>query len=367
MKVVTFVGTRPEIIKVSATVRCLDKQFEHTLVHTGQNYDRQLKDVFLEELGMPKVEYYLDAAGDSGVETMANVLSSSYRVLQEISPDAFLCLGDTNSCMALLSAKRLKIPTFHMEAGNRCFDDRVPEEIIRRIVDHTADINLPYTQIAKDYLIREGLNPYNIVTTGSPMREVLNSYTEKIAKSVILETLNLELNDYILASIHREENVDSTKEFLQIIKLLEEIGEQRDVDIILSTHPRTRKKIRELGVQTKQIRYIEPLGFIDYIALMKSALVTISDSGTITEESHILKTKAISIRQSHERPEGMEASVLPIIEPNAKLLENAIKLVLNNDVNNSSVDDYEDTNVADKVANTILSYTHYVNRSTWKK
>lgn len=368
----TVVGTRPEIIRLSRVMQACDKYFEHILVHTGQNYDYELNEIFFNDLGIRKPDHFLNAAGTTGAETIGNVIIGVDRILDQVQPEALLVLGDTNSCMAVLPAKRRKIPTFHMEAGNRCFDMRVPEEINRRIVDHTADINLTYSTIARDYLLAEGLLADLVIKTGSPMFEVLNYYKAKIEASNILETLDLKENQYFIVSAHREENINSEKNFLDLVDMLNAVAEKYQYPVIVSTHPRTRNRIEELKVEFNPlIQLLKPLGFSDYNKLQLSAKATLSDSGTINEESSILNFPALNLRQAHERPEGMEeASVmmvglkterilqgLDILESQLRGTERSLRLV----------EDYSMPNVSEKVARIILSYTDYVNRVVWKK
>ncbi|HBO6895650.1 TPA: UDP-N-acetyl glucosamine 2-epimerase, partial [Pseudomonas aeruginosa] len=311
LKVVTVVGTRPEIIRLSRVMAKLDQYCDHVLVHTGQNYDYELNEIFFQDLGIRKPDYFLNAAGSSGAETIGNVIIAVDRVLGEIDPDALLVLGDTNSCMAVLPAKRRKIPTFHMEAGNRCFDMRVPEEINRRIVDHTADVNLTYSTIARDYLLREGLSPDMVIKTGSPMFEVLEHYRDGIESSDILERLGLKTERFFVVSAHREENIDSDKNFLKLVSMLNAVAEKYSLPVIVSTHPRTKKRIEATEAKFHEgIKLLKPLGFKDYNKLQITAKAVISDSGTISEESSILNFPALNIREAHERPEGMEEAVV---------------------------------------------------------
>lgn len=372
LKLMTVVGTRPEIIRLSRVMQACDKYFDHILVHTGQNYDYELNEIFFNDLGIRKPDYFLNAAGATGAETIGNVIIGVDKVLDEVQPEALLVLGDTNSCMAVLPAKRRKIPTFHMEAGNRCFDMRVPEEINRRIVDHTADINLTYSTIARDYLLAEGLPADLVIKTGSPMFEVLNHYKAKIESSNILETLSLKENQYFIVSAHREENINSDQNFLDLVNMLNAVAEKYQYPVIVSTHPRTRNRIEELKVEFNPlVQLLKPLGFSDYNKLQLSAKAALSDSGTINEESSILNFPALNLRQAHERPEGMEeASVmmvglkadrilqgLDILESQKRGSERTLRLV----------EDYSMPNVSEKVARIILSYTDYVNRVVWKK
>lgn len=371
LKVVTVVGTRPEIIRLSRVMAKLDEHCEHVLVHTGQNYDYELNEIFFQDLGIRKPDHFLNAAGASGAETIGNVIIAVDRVLAEVQPEALLVLGDTNSCMAVIPAKRRKIPTFHMEAGNRCFDMRVPEEINRRIVDHTADINLTYSTIARDYLLREGLPPDMVIKTGSPMFEVLNHYRDGIEASDVLERLGLQAGKFFVVSAHREENVDSDKNFLKLVDVLNTVAEQYDYPVIVSTHPRTQKRVYAMGVKFHaNVRLLKPLGFKDYNKLQLTAKAVLSDSGTINEESSILNFPALNIREAHERPEGMEEAAammvglevervlqgLQILASQARGEERSLRLV----------GDYSMPNVADKVVRIIHSYRDYIMRTVWK-
>lgn len=372
LKLMTVVGTRPEIIRLSRVMQACDKYFDHILVHTGQNYDYELNEIFFNDLGIRKPDHFLNAAGATGAETIGNVIIGVDKVLDEVQPEALLVLGDTNSCMAVLPAKRRKIPTFHMEAGNRCFDMRVPEEINRRIVDHTADINLTYSTIARDYLLAEGLPADLVIKTGSPMFEVLNHYKAKIEASNILETLGLTENAYFIVSAHREENINSDQNFLDLVDMLNAVAEKYQYPVIISTHPRTRNRIEDLKVKFNPlVQLLKPLGFSDYNKLQLSAKAALSDSGTINEESSILNFPALNLRQAHERPEGMEEAAvmmvglkadrilqgLDILESQLRGTERTLRLV----------EDYSMPNVSEKVARIILSYTDYVNRVVWKK
>ncbi|MGE6450721.1 non-hydrolyzing UDP-N-acetylglucosamine 2-epimerase [Pseudoalteromonas tetraodonis] len=372
LKVVTVVGTRPEIIRLSCTIAKLDEFCEHILVHTGQNYDYELNQIFFEDLEIRAPDIFLECAGATAAETMAQVISKADAMFAEVKPDAVLILGDTNSAMAAIPAKRKKIPIFHMEAGNRCFDMRVPEEINRKIVDHISDVNMPYTDIAREYLLAEGLKPDLIVKTGSPMDEVLNRYKEKITNAEILSTLDLIPSEYFVVSVHREENVDSEKNIHSYVQVLNTIAEKYKYPIIVSTHPRTRKKIDLLNLEFHPlVRLIKPLGFSDYIKLQMEAKVVLSDSGTITEESSILNFPAINIRDAQERPEGFEEGAVMFTGMNVERILQAIEILekqprgkvrLINKVNN-----YIAPNVSDKVLRTIISYTDYVNKFVWKK
>lgn len=372
LKVVTVVGTRPEIIRLSMTIAKLDEYTDHVLVHTGQNYDYELNQIFFDDLGIRSPDVFLECAGSTAAETMAQVISKSDKLFEEVKPEAVLILGDTNSALSAISAKRKKIPIFHMEAGNRCFDLRVPEEINRKIVDHISDVNLPYSDIARDYLLREGISPDLIVKTGSPMDEVLNHYDEKISQSDVLERLNLESNGYFLVSVHREENVDSDRNINNYVLALNTIAERYDLPIIVSTHPRTRKKIDLLNLKFHPlVRLMKPLGFSDYICLQKEAKVVLSDSGTITEESSILNFPAINIREAQERPEGFEEGAVMFTGMSVERILQAIEILDDQPRSEqrllNKVADYIAPNVSDKVLRTILSYTDYVNRVVWKK
>lgn len=372
LKVMTVVGTRPEIIRLSRVMAKLDEHCEHILVHTGQNYDYELNEIFFQDLGIRKPDHFLSAAGNSGAETIGNVIIKVDQVLAEVNPEALLVLGDTNSCMAVIPAKRRKIPTFHMEAGNRCFDMRVPEEINRRIVDHTADINMSYSTIARDYLVAEGLPPDRIIKTGSPMFEVLNYYREGIEASTVLERLNLKEGQFFVVSAHREENVDSDKNFMKLVDVLNTVAAHYNLPVIVSTHPRTQKRVDAMGVTFHpNVQLLKPLGFKDYNKLQLSAKAVLSDSGTINEESSILNFPALNIREAHERPEGMEEAAammaglevervmqgLAILETQSRGELRDLRLVA----------DYSMPNVADKVVRIIHSYRDYVMRTVWKQ
>ena len=372
IKIATIVGTRPELIRLSRVISKLDKYCEHIFVHTGQNYDYELNEIFFDDLDIRKPDIFLESAQDSPASSIGNIISLSDKAMTKHNPDAVLILGDTNSSLAAIAAKRKKIPIFHMEAGNRCFDFRVPEEINRRIVDHISDINLPYSSIAKSYLLREGLPPDQVIKTGSPMKEVLDFYSDKINSSKILDQLELKPYEFFLISSHREENVDSEKNLLHIIEILNALVEKYDYPIIFSTHPRTQKRLDGLGLKLdKKIQFHKPFGFSDYIKLQTESKCVLSDSGTITEESSILNFPAINIREVHERPEGNEeASVImsgldsELVIQSLELLENQArgkKRILN------MVDDYMVDNVSEKVLRIILSYTGYINRKVWNK
>lgn len=371
LKIMTIVGTRPEIIKLSRVIYELDKYSRHYLVHTGQNFDYELNEIFFEELEIRKPDYFLNAAGKNAAETIGNVIIKSDEIFENIKPDALLLYGDTNSCMAVISAKRKKIPIFHMEAGNRCFDQRVPEEINRKIVDHLSDINLPLSEHARRYLILEGIKPESIIKIGSPMREVLNFHSKKIIECDVLFKENLEKDNYFIVSVHREENVDNENNLNKLLKSLTEIVEKYGKKIIVSTHPRTRKKMESIGFTNSNpmIFFMKPFGFIDYIKLQQNAYCVISDSGTITEESSILNFPAITIRETHERLEGMDQGTLIMTGLDKDLILSSIDIVVNQHKENSiyPIPDYNDDNVSKKVTRLIYSYTEYINNNTWKK
>ncbi len=372
LKVVTVVGTRPEIIRLSCTIAKLDEFCEHILVHTGQNYDYELNQIFFEDLGIRAPDIFLECAGTTAAETMAQVISKADAMFADVQPDAILILGDTNSAMAAIPAKRKKIPIFHMEAGNRCFDMRVPEEINRKIVDHISDVNMPYTDIAREYLLAEGLKPDLIVKTGSPMDEVLNRYEAKIASAEILTTLGLTSGEYFVVSVHREENVDSETNIHSYVKALNAIAEKYQHPIIVSTHPRTRKKIDLLNLEFHPlVKLLKPLGFSDYVKLQMEAKVVLSDSGTITEESSILNFPAINIRDAQERPEGFEEGAVMFTGMNVERILQALEILDKQPRGEqrliNKVQNYIAPNVSDKVLRTIISYTDYVNRVVWKK
>ena len=372
LRVMTIVGTRPEIIRLSRTIAKLDQHCDHTLVHTGQNYDYELNQIFFEDLGVRAPDVFLECAGVTAADTIAQVICKSDSVFSKYRPDALLILGDTNSAMASVPAKRRKIPIFHMEAGNRCFDLRVPEEINRKIVDHISDINMPYSDIAREYLLREGIRPELVVKTGSPMDEVLEYYREKISASDVLGRLSLKEEKYFLVSVHREENVDSAVNIREFVKTLGVLAEQYRLPIIVSTHPRTRNKIDQLELNFHPLVQLQkPLGFCDYIKLQSHAKVVLSDSGTITEESSILNFPAINIRDAHERPEGMEEGAVVFTGMNSERVIQAVELCATQGRGANrilgQVKDYAAPNVSEKVVRTILSYTDYVNRYVWKK
>lgn len=371
LKVMTVVGTRPEIIRLSAVINRLENSeaIDHILVHTGQNYDYELNEVFFEDFNLKKPDYFLNAATGTAIETVGNILIKIDPILDTVKPDAFLVLGDTNSCLCAIAAKRRHIPIFHMEAGNRCFDQRVPEETNRKIVDHTADINLTYSDIAREYLLREGLPADRIIKTGSPMFEVLNSRKEDIENSMILDELSLVQDEYFLVSAHREENISSEENFSNLVESLNTIAEKYQYPVIISTHPRTMKMIQQKGVQFHSlIQTMKPMGFNDYNKLQMNAKAVLSDSGTISEESSILNFKALNIRQAHERPEAMEeASVMMVGLSSERILEGLSVLETQEKDTLRQVSDYSMPNVSEKVLRIILSYTDYVNRVVWKK
>jgi len=372
LKVVTVVGTRPEIIRLSRVIPKLDNYCEHILVHTGQNYDYELNEIFFNDLEIRKPDYFLDAAGSSSAETIGNVIIAVDKVLEKIKPDALLVLGDTNSCMAVIPAKRRKIPVFHMEAGNRCFDQRVPEEINRRIVDHSADINLTYSSIAREYLLREGLPADMVIKTGSPMNEVLNYYKDGIDGSDILSRLNLDKRKFFVVSAHREENIESDKNFSNLVNVLNHIAKTFKLPVIVSTHPRTQNRISKSGVVFHDgVRLLKPLGFKDYNKLQVSAKAVLSDSGTINEESSILNFPALNIREAHERPEGMEEAAVMMVSLEVERVMQALSILNDQPFGDErllkQVSDYSTPNVSDKVVRIIHSYTDYVNRVVWKK
>lgn len=372
LKVVTVVGTRPEIIRLSRTIAKLDQHCEHILVHTGQNYDYELNQIFFDDLGIRAPDVFLECAGKTAADTMAQVISKSDEMFAEILPDAMLILGDTNSALSAISAKRRKIPIFHMEAGNRCFDLRVPEEINRKIVDHISDVNMPYSDIAREYLLNEGIKPDFIVKTGSPMDEVLSFYKDKIDASSILKKLDLEKGQYFVVSVHREENVDSDKNIHSYVSALGALAEKFALPIIVSTHPRTRKKIESLDLKFHPlVRLMKPLGFSDYVKLQSDSKVVLSDSGTITEESSILNFAAINIRDAQERPEGFEEGAVMFTGMNVERILQAVEILECQATGEARlinvVKDYVAPNVSEKVIRTIISYTDYVNRVVWKK
>ena len=374
LKVMTVVGTRPEIIRLSRVLARLDEYCEHVLVHTGQNYDYELNQVFFEDLGIRKPDYFLDCAthSTSAANTIGNLISAVDGVLNEVKPDAMLVLGDTNSCLSVIPAKRHKIPIFHMEAGNRCFDQRVPEETNRRIVDHTADINLTYSSIARDYLLREGLPPDQIIKTGSPMYEVLLHYRSQIESSEVLKRLNLASEKYFLVSAHREENVESDESFEKLVKVLNAVAQDHGLPVVVSTHPRTQKRVDATSAKFHPlVQLMKPLGFHDYVNLQMNAKAVLSDSGTLNEESSILNFPALNLREAHERPEGMEEAAVMMVGLEVERVNQGLAILQKQargvDRDLRLVADYSIPNVSHKVVRIIYSYTDYVNRVVWKK
>jgi UDP-N-acetylglucosamine 2-epimerase (non-hydrolysing) len=372
MKVMSVVGTRPEIIRLSRVLAKLDQYCDHTIVHTGQNYDYELNEVFFTDLGVRKPDFFLNAAGKNAATTIGQIIIKVDEVLEEVQPEAMLILGDTNSCISAIPAKRRKIPIFHMEAGNRCFDQRVPEETNRRIVDHTADINMTYSTIARDYLLSEGLPPDRVIKTGSPMYEVLNYYMGQIDNSDILERLELRENAFFVVSAHREENVDSPKQLEKLAHILNTIAGQYDLPVIISTHPRTRNRIEAAGIQFhKNIQLLKPMGFHDYNNLQKNALAVLSDSGTISEESSIMNFPALNIREAHERPEAIEEGSVMMVGLEIDRVLQALEIIKMQPRGGNRllrpVYDYSMPNVSDKVVRIIHSYTDYVKRVVWKE
>lgn len=374
LKIMTVVGTRPEIIRLSRVLARLDEHCEHVLVHTGQNYDYELNQVFFDDLGIRKPDHFLDSAANStGVaHTIGNLITAVDRVLEQERPEAMLVLGDTNSCLSVIPAKRRKVPIFHMEAGNRCFDQRVPEETNRRIVDHTADVNLTYSTIARDYLLREGLPPDLVIKTGSPMYEVLTHYRPRIDASDVLQRLGLQAENYFVVSAHREENIESPQSFAKLVEVLNAVATDHDLPVIVSTHPRTQKRIDATSTRFHpQVRLLKPLGFHDYAHLQLSARAVLSDSGTINEESSILNFPAINLREVHERPEGMEEGAVMMVGLEVVRVRQALAILAGQprgkDRGLRQVADYSMPNVSDKVLRIIHSYTDYVNRVIWKK
>lgn len=372
LKVMTIVGTRPEIIRLSRVIEKLDAYCDHTLVHTGQNYDYELNQVFFDELGIRKPDVFLGAAGSTPAQTIGKIIADIDVVFEKYQPEALLILGDTNSALAAIPAKRRKIPIFHMEAGNRCFDVLVPEEINRKIVDHIADINLTYSSIAREYLLREGLAPDQVIKTGSPMMEVLKYYQPKIDASTILDQLDLVAGQYFVVSVHREENVDSPRNMSRLMDLLNALADQYQLPIIVSTHPRTQKKINEMSPKTNPlIRFLKPFGFLDYVSLQSNAKCVLSDSGTITEESSILNFPALNLREVQERPEGFEEAAVMLVGMSVDRVLQGLAILENQARGNERtlhlVADYATDNVSDKVLRIIQSYTDFINRKTWKK
>jgi len=373
MKVMTIVGTRPEIIKLCRVIDELDKHTDHILIHSGQNYDYELNEIFFQQLGIRKPDYFLNAAASNAAHTISNVIAHADDLLADTCPDALLLLGDTNSCLSAIAAKRRKIPIFHMEAGNRCFDQRVPEEINRKIIDHISDINMPYTEHARRYLLAEGLKPETVIKTGSPMKEVLTHYLPQIEASDILKLLNLDTGGYFVISAHREENVDNEENFLNLLGSLQSIAIHYNMPLIVSTHPRTRKKLEEMNIADANplIRFLKPLGFFDYVKLQMHAYCVIADSGTITEESSILNFPAVTIREAHERPEGMDEGTLIMCGLKPEKVQEAIDIVTAQyskiERQFRLVQDYDVDNVSKKVLRIILSYTDYINRVVWRR
>ncbi len=372
LKVMTVVGTRPEIIRLSRVLARLDDYCDHVLVHTGQNYDYELNQIFFDDLGIRKPDHFLDAAGGSAAETIGTIIAKVDTVIATEAPDAMLVLGDTNSCLSVIPAKRRKVPIFHMEAGNRCFDMRVPEEINRRIVDHTADINLTYSSIAREYLLREGLPPDMVIKTGSPMAEVLGHYKQRIDASTVLTKLGLQREGYFLVSAHREENVDSDVQFAKLVEVLNQVAEQHGLPVIVSTHPRTKKRVDSQGATFHPlVKLLKPLGFTDYNQLQIHARAVLSDSGTINEESSILNFPALNLREAHERPEGMEEAAVMMVGLDPLRVMQGLAILKDQPRGEErllrQVADYSMPNVSDKVVRIIHSYTDYINRVVWKK
>ncbi|MFN4351168.1 MAG: non-hydrolyzing UDP-N-acetylglucosamine 2-epimerase [Hylemonella sp.] len=374
LRVMTVVGTRPEIIRLSRVLARLDEYCDHVLVHTGQNYDYELNQVFFDDLGVRKPDHFLDSAANStgAAQTIGNLIIAVDRVLEQVQPEAMLVLGDTNSCLAVIPAKRRKIPIFHMEAGNRCFDQRVPEETNRRIVDHTADVNLTYSTIARDYLLREGLSPDLVIKTGSPMCEVLAHYRPRIDASDVLQRLGLQAGNYFVVSAHREENIESPQSFAKLVEVLNAVAGDHELPVIVSTHPRTQKRIDATGTRFHPlVRLLKPLGFHDYVRLQLSARAVLSDSGTINEESSILNFPALNLREAHERPEGMEEGAVMMVGLDVNRVRQALAILADQPRGEvrglRQVADYSMHNVSDKVLRIIHSYTDYVNRVVWKK
>lgn len=374
LQVATVVGTRPEIIRLARVLAALDAStaIEHTLIHTGQNYDYELNQIFFDDLGLRKPDYFLEAAGKNAAETVGNIMIKIDKLLEKLKPEAFLVLGDTNSCLCAIPAKKRQIPIFHMEAGNRCFDQRVPEETNRKIVDHIADINLTYSDIAREYLLREGLPADRIIKTGSPMYEVLHYYMDAIKSSNVLNNHNLKKGEYFVVSAHRQENINSDRNFYNLFETLNTIAEKYNYPIIFSTHPRTKNRIDEANLTLHEnIRFLKPLGFNDYNHLQANAYAVLSDSGTISEESSILNFRAVNIREAHERPEAMEEGSVMMVGLEKERILHALEHVQQQQINGNRnmrlVSDYSMPNVSEKVVRIIISYTDYVNRVVWRK
>ena len=373
LKLMTIVGTRPEIIKLSRVMYEAEKHLNHVIVHTGQNYDYELNEIFFKELGIRKPDYFLNSVGKTLAETIGNIIAKADEVMEKEQPDAILLYGDTNSCLSVMPAKRRKIPVFHMEAGNRSFDQRVPEELNRKVVDHLSDINMTLTEHARRYLLAEGIRPETVIKTGSPMKEVLAYYMPKILKSDVLKRLKLKDNAYFVVSTHREENIDSPENFRNLLESLNALAKKYNMPVIVSTHPRTRKKLEELGMKglDKRISFLKPLGFYDYVKLQLNAFCVVSDSGTITEESTILNVPAVTIRQAHERPEGMDEGTLIMCGLKAERVLESVAIVVSQhsaaERQFRMVGDYDTDNVSKKVLRIVLSYTDYINRTVWRK
>jgi len=372
LRVMTVVGTRPEIIRLSRVIDALDRTLDHVLVHTGQNYDYELNGGFFDDLEIRKPDHFLEAAAATAAETIGQIIARADAVMREVRPDALLVLGDTNSCLSAISAKRLRIPVFHMEAGNRCFDERAPEEINRRIVDHISDINLPYSSLSREYLLNEGIPPDRIIKTGSPMREVLTHYKPKIDRSVALKTLKLKPREYFLVSAHREETVDDPRQLKRLVDVLNVVATTHKYRVIVSTHPRTRKRLEESSLKAdKLIEFVKPLGFTDYVRLQLDSAAVLSDSGTITEESSILNLPALNIREAHERPEGMEEGAVIMTGLDSSIVLQALDVAMKQSRGEQRdlrlVADYAADNVSEKIVRIVLSYTGYVRRTVWRE